>query len=149
MCHRFLWEKPKFSVWFAPWLRERGARRDRPASVNRARRAHGRKGYAFQRLVWARAQTAMDNPCIWSAVSEIAEWLAERIDLDDDSPADQVATMYGATARAIMGRCGVTPGMRFLGGSGRDQRLFLARPMAMNVAPYVGSTKKVRWVITR
>ncbi len=83
---------------------------DKALSVHERRRP-----FAFERLVWARAQSAMDDPRIWGAVEEIAErfefGLAGWSRHDDDDTG--TTTMHGPEARAIMRRNGVLPGMKW------------------------------------
>lgn len=79
---------------------------------------HQRQPFAFQRLVWARAQAAMEHPSIWGAVEEIGEafgqGLVDEEHEDDEATGDTIASvqvMSGQRARAIMRRHGVFPGI--------------------------------------
>jgi len=69
----------------------------------------GRRRFAYRRLVWRRAQLALENDAIWNAVEELAAAL------NNYWPAgkrlgEETGTMQGAVAQAIMRRAGVFPG---------------------------------------
>ena len=67
---------------------------------------------AYRRLVWRRAQIALTEPRIWRAVCELGRALN-----DGHWPADvretgsKTGTMCGATARSIIRKAGIFPGM--------------------------------------
>jgi hypothetical protein len=70
----------------------------------------GRNRFAYRRMVWRRAQLALENETIWQAVSVLADALiCDPRELDD--PGVHPQAMPGATARAIMRRHGVFPGI--------------------------------------
>jgi hypothetical protein len=67
---------------------------------------------AYRRLVWRRAQMALTEPRIWRAICELGRALN-----DGHWPADvretgtKTGTMCGATARSIIRKAGIFPGM--------------------------------------
>jgi hypothetical protein len=63
---------------------------------------------AFCRLAWRRAQLALEDPTIWSAVGAVAERLNDMWGWMEDEGSPQ-ASMPGDEARAIMRRAGVRP----------------------------------------
>ncbi|WP_147262825.1 hypothetical protein [Roseiarcus fermentans] len=93
--------------------------------------ARWRRPFAFERLVWSRAQTAMDDPRVWAAVEGIAEELSIGW---DDADRDDVYTMNGQRARAIMRSHGVRPGMALCRPATND-RSFRAEPAPETPAP--------------
>jgi len=66
---------------------------------------------AYRRLVWRRAQLALESPAIWGAVETLAMVLNELYWPDSEEVGEHECTMPGATARAIIRRAGVHPGM--------------------------------------
>lgn len=69
----------------------------------------GRKRFAYRRLVWRRAQLALENEFIWNAVQELANALKNYWPTGKRL-GDETGTMQGAVAQAIMRRAGVFPG---------------------------------------
>jgi len=66
---------------------------------------------AYRRLVWRRAQLALESPAIWGAVETLAMVLNELYWPDSEEVGEHECTMPGATARAIIRRAGVHPGI--------------------------------------
>jgi hypothetical protein len=60
-----------------------------------------RSGWAFRRLVWRRAQLALEHPMVWSAVSALADhlWWNWR---DDEDVGEHKYICPGARARSII-----------------------------------------------
>ncbi len=69
----------------------------------------GHDRYAYEETVWSRAQQALEIDVIWNAVEALAEALEWPFEVDDVGVFTE--TMAGPTARAIMRRLGVRPGM--------------------------------------
>jgi hypothetical protein len=70
----------------------------------------GRNRFAYRRLVWRRAQLALENEIIWNAVQEMADALKDYWPTGG-TISMETGTMHGATARAKMRRTGVLPGV--------------------------------------
>jgi hypothetical protein len=66
----------------------------------------GRNRFAYRRLVWRRAQLALENETIWSAIEDLADILSHYFPLGE-AVGTETETVPGATARAIMRRKGV------------------------------------------
>jgi hypothetical protein len=69
----------------------------------------GHDRYAYEEMVWSRAQQALEIDVIWNAVEALAEALEWPFEADEVGVFTE--TMAGPTARAIMRRLGVRPGM--------------------------------------
>ena len=69
----------------------------------------GHDRYAYEEMVWSRAQQALEIDVIWNAVEALAESL--RWPWEADEVGVFTETMAGPTARAIMRRLGVRPGI--------------------------------------
>jgi hypothetical protein len=65
--------------------------------------------FDIQEEAWRRAQDALELGVIWNAVEELQGALEES--WPDDEPGEYVCATSGSTARAIMRRCGIRPGM--------------------------------------
>ena len=69
----------------------------------------GHDRYAYEEMVWSRAQQALEIEVIWNAVEALAEALEWPFEADEVGVFTE--TMAGSTARAIMRRHGVRPGV--------------------------------------
>jgi hypothetical protein len=74
--------------------------------------ARGRNPDAYRRLIWRRAQLALEEPEIWSAVNELAGWLNDCYWPTDDDVGVHEDSMPGRKARAIIKKAGVCRGMQ-------------------------------------
>lgn len=71
----------------------------------------GRNRYAYQRLVWRQAQVALEHEKIWLAVNDLAFALNDNYWPMGKTLGEEIETMHGNMARAIMKRSGVFPGI--------------------------------------
>jgi hypothetical protein len=69
-----------------------------------------RNGWAFPRLVWRRAQLALEHPMVWSAVSALAEHLWWNWP-DDEDVREHKYICPGARVRSIIRATGMRPSM--------------------------------------
>ena len=72
----------------------------------------GRNRVAFRRLVWRRAQLALEAPVIWNAIEQLAEFLSDTCWPDND---EEVGTyedsLSGREARAFLKKLEIKPFM--------------------------------------
>jgi hypothetical protein len=74
--------------------------------------ANGRNPDSYRRLIWRRAQLALEDSTIWGAVTELAEWLNDCYWPTDEDIGTHESEMPGGTARAIIRKAGVLRGMQ-------------------------------------
>lgn len=86
-----------------------GADRNSIDSTDRKLASTGRKRFAYRRLVWRRAQLALENETIWSAIQQLADALKNYWP-EMNKAGEESALMHGDRVQAFIRRSGVRPG---------------------------------------
>ena len=72
----------------------------------------GRNRLAFRRLVWRRAQLALEAPVIWNAVEQLAEYLSDTCwPVNNEEVGTYEDSLSGRRARAFLKKLGIEPYM--------------------------------------
>ena len=105
----------KFCILAGAPIRTRGASESDHSQIDQtdAGLAHhaGRRDYAYRRLVWHKAQAALENPVIWGAVERLATELWSYYPDEVEESGEHTETMDAAKARKIIRSAGVKRGI--------------------------------------